>query len=109
MTEYQVDGTVREKMCDGSSPITHLKTAWPDNKIYTSAWVISRIKSGDRFWSYVYRGRQIVNYTRVEVEVVNDLRRGEYLRTRGDRFDENNLLELPTWYWGSDAAYHSCP
>ncbi|WP_019178210.1 DUF3892 domain-containing protein [Methanomassiliicoccus luminyensis] len=109
MSDYQVDGTVREKVCDSDSPITHLKTASPDNKIYSSAWVISRIKSGDKFWSYVYRGRQVVTYTRVEVEVINDARRGEYLRTRGDRFDENNLLELPTYYLGNDNYYHPCP
>ena len=55
-------------------------------------------KGGHKFWSYVYKNGEIIERTRIEVEVIHDKVKGDYLRTQKDPTEENNLLELPIWY-----------
>lgn len=43
MTEYEVDGTLREEECDKNAPISHLTTGSPDNKVYLISRVIEKI------------------------------------------------------------------
>ena len=55
-------------------------------------------KEGHKFWSYVYKNGEIIERTRIEVEVIHDKDKGDYLRTQKDPTEENNLLELPMWH-----------
>lgn len=108
MSEYQVNGTAREKHCDKEASITHIVTANPENKVYSVSNAISLINAGSRFWSYVYLNGQVLLQTKIEIEVVEDRIKGQYLRTRRDRVEENNLLELPICYKTSEGNYHWC-
>lgn len=99
MTNYEVDGTGREKECDEDSSITHLAIVQP-SVIWTSEKIIEMIenkKEKNSFWSYHYKNGIIDKTTKIKVEVV-DAPDGKYLRTRKDETEDNNLLELPTWY-----------
>jgi len=98
MVDYKLDGTVREKDCDKNSPISKLTTCEPEDAIYSVAKVIEKIENGDKFWSYVYKDGKIIEETKIEVEPIHDREKGDYVRTRRDGVDENNLLELPIWH-----------
>lgn len=106
MTEYEVDGTVREKECDKNSPISKLTTAKPDEKVYPVSTVIKKIKNGDTFWSYHYQNGKIDDKTKIKVEIVDDPD-GKYLRTRKDKTEKNNLLELPIYHKNGE-KYNPC-
>lgn len=99
MTDYEVDGTGREKECDKGSPISHLAIVEPA-KVWTSEKIIEMIedkKEKHKFWSYHYKNGKIDEKTEIEVEVADDPD-GKYLRTRKDETEDNNLLELPIWH-----------
>ena len=99
MTEFEVDGTVREKSCDKNSPISNLTTGPPDNKVYRVSRVIEMIeKEKHKFWSFVYENGKIIERTKIEEEPIHDKQKGDYVRTCRDKVEENNLLELPIYY-----------
>ena len=49
------------------------------------------------FWPHHYKDSRIDDKTKIIVDVVNDLD-GKYLRTRRDKIEKNNLLELPIYH-----------
>ena len=100
MVEYEVDGTGREKECNKDSSITHLAIVKPA-KVWTSEKIIKMIedeKEKHKFWSYHYKNGKIDEKTKIVVEVIDDKKKGKYLRTRKDETEDNNLLELPIWH-----------
>lgn len=99
MEKYQVDGTVRKKECDKDSAISHLTLVDP-GEAWSSEKIIKMIEDKKKeitFWSYHYKDGKIDDNTEIEVEVVDDPD-GIYLRTRKDKTEKNNLLELPIYH-----------
>lgn len=109
MTEYRVLGTGRE---NGGivGNITRLTVetsyGW---KTWSLEKIIRMIKKddGDEFWSFHYHNGEINDRTRIIVEVV-DVPDGRYLRTRRDDTEDNNLLELPIFYYDSNKKIWIC-
>jgi len=108
MAEYEVFGSGREKGCSGGD-ITWLAIK-EKSQMWTKESIIRMIETqGDKFWSYVYNDGKKVKDTRIEVKVIDDAVKGKYLRTQADPTEENNLLELPIYFYNNDEKeWQSC-
>ncbi len=98
---YKVFGTARSNGCKGGH-ITHLLVKMEYvSKIFSLGSVVDMIEKKERFWSYHYDGGKIDEVTKMYVEVFVD-QNDKFLRTCRQDVQENNLFELPIYYFNGD-------
>lgn len=110
MVEYEVFGSGREEGCSGGD-ITHLAAKKEKNVMMSQETIINKIENEEeKFWSYVYKNGKKDKDTKIEVEVIDDKKKGKYLRTQADPTKENNLIELPIYNYNNDTKkWKPCP